>query len=82
MGHMLLHCFFPLNSRPWKEIFSEYVIYQVIKPSYTSTNLKILMKISPLHFEIQGLDRSFKKILKKQRKNIHKIYSPSGKFAE
>ena len=51
------------------------------KPLHLSTNPESLVKIAPLVSELRGLEsRPLKK--KKYRKNIGKIYSPSGKFAE
>jgi len=55
---------------------------EVNKPLHPSTNPEILVKIRPLASEIQVFrSRSLKKV-KKYRKNIGKIYSPPGKFAE
>jgi len=41
------------------------------------------VKIAPLVSELRGLEsRPLKKIKKNLKKNIGKIYSPSGKFAD
>ena len=50
---------------------------EVNKPLHPSTNPEILVKIGPLASELLGLEsRPLKE------KNIGKIYSPFGKFAE
>jgi len=56
----------------------------VSKPLHLSTNPEILVKIAPLVSELRGLESRplKKKFKKKYRKNIGKIYSPSGNFAE
>ena len=54
---------------------------EVSKPLHLSTNPEILVKIAPLVSELRGLEsRPLKK--RKYRKNIGKIDSPSGNFAE
>ena len=45
------------------------------KPLHLSTNPEILVKISPLGFELPGLES---RPLKKERKNIDRIYSRSA----
>jgi len=52
---------------------------EMSKPLHLSTNPEILVKIAPLVSELRGLES---RPLKKLRKNIGKIYSPSGKFAK
>jgi len=43
----------------------------------------MLVNIAPLVSELRGLESlPLKKIFKNMEKNIGKIYSPSGKFAE
>ena len=51
----------------------------VSKPLHLSTNPEILVKIAPLVSQLRWLES---RPLKKYRKNIGKIYSPSVKFAE
>jgi len=55
---------------------------EVIKPLHLSNNPEILVKIAPLVSELRGLESLPLKKIKKYRKNIGKIYSPSSKFAE
>ena len=56
---------------------------EVSKPLHLSTNPEILVKIAPQVSELRWLEcRPLKKIKKNKEKNIGKIYSPSGKFAE
>jgi len=56
---------------------------EVSKPLHLSTNPEILVKIALLVSQLRWLEsRPLKKIKKKLRKNIGKIYSPSGEFAE
>jgi len=56
----------------------------VSKPLHLSTNPEILVKIALLVSQLRWLESRPLKIKnkKKLRKNIGKIYSPSGKFAE
>jgi len=53
---------------------------EVSKPLNLSTNPEILVKIAPLVSELRWLES--RPLKKKYRKNIGKIYSPSGNFAE
>ena len=52
---------------------------EVSKRLHQSTNPEILVKIAPLVSELRGLESQ---PLKKSRKNMGEIHSPSGKFAE
>jgi len=62
---------------------SKKKLNEVSKPLHLSTNPVILVKIAPLVSELRGLEsRPLKKNLKKYGKNIGKIYSPTGNFAE
>ena len=55
----------------------------VNKPLHPSTNTEILVKNGLLGSELLGLEsQPFKKNKENKEKNIGKIYSPSGKFAE
>jgi len=55
---------------------------EVSKRLYLSTNPEILVKIAPLVSELRGLESRPLKNLKNNKKNIGKIYSRFGKFAE
>jgi len=71
-----------LVARAWGPLKNQNKLNKVSKPLHPSTNPEILVKIVPLASELRGLEsRPLKKNLK-IRKNIGKIYSPSGKFAE
>jgi len=76
--------FFDFNWLPWqRHLKNQKKLNGVIKPFHLSTNPEILVKIGPLDSEPAGLrGRPLKKNLKNKEKNIGKIYSPSGKFAE
>jgi len=52
------------------------------KPLHPSTNPEFLVKIGFIRFWATGSRKSTIKKIKKQRKNIGKIYSPSGKFVK
>jgi len=54
--------------------------HEVSKPLHQSTNPEILVKIALLVSELRWLES--RPLKKKLRKNMGKIYSPSGKFAE
>ena len=71
--------FLDFNWLPWQRPLKNLKkLNGVIKPFHLSTNPEILVKIGPLASEPAGLrGRPLKK-----RKNIGKIYSPSGNFAE
>ena len=77
--------FFDFDSLPWQRpLKNQKKLNEVSKLLHLSTNPEILVKIAPLVSELRGLEsRPLKKINeKKYRKNIGKIDSPSGKFAE
>jgi len=69
---------------PWQRpLKNQKKLNKVSKPLHLSTNPEILVKIAPLESELRGLEsRPLKKFKKINKKNIGKIYSPSGKFAE
>jgi len=72
--------FFNFNWLPWQSpLKNEKKLNEVNKPLHLSTNPEILVKIGPFASETQVLES---RPLKKQRKNIARIYSPVGKFAE
>jgi len=65
---------------PWQRpLKNQKKLNEVSKHLHLSTNPEILAKIAPLMSELRGLES---RPLKKYRKNIGKIYSPSVKFAE
>jgi len=55
---------------------------EVSKPLHLSTNPEILVKFALLVSQLHWLESRPLKKLKNKEKNIGKIYSPSGKFAE
>jgi len=72
--------FCDFNWLPWQRpLRDRKVVYQVNKPFHLSTNPEILVKIGLSDSEIVGLESRLLKIF---FKNIGKMYSPVGKFAE
>ena len=75
--------FFDFNCLPWQRpLNNQKKLNGVIKPFQLCTNPEILVKIGPLASEPAGLRGRPLKKLKKIKKNIGKIYSPSDNFAE
>ena len=74
--------FFDFNWLPWQRPLKNQKSSIVLSSPFTVYQFEILVKIGPLASEPVGLRRRPLKKFKKQRKNIGKIYSPSGKFAE
>jgi len=58
------------------------MLNEVNKPFHPSTNPEILVKIGPVDSEKQPIENRPLKINENKEKNIAKIYSPFGKFAE
>jgi len=72
--------FFDFNWLPWQRPLKNQKKNGVIKPFHLSTIPEILVKIGPLASEPAGLRG--RPLKKNKEKNIGKIYSPSGNFAE
>jgi len=74
---------FRFNWLLWQRPLTDHkVLYQVNKPFHPSTNSKIWVKFGPISSEKQVLKSQPLKKYLKIKKNIGKIYSPSGNFTE